>query len=98
MDGCIREMKAKVGRISARMKLNGVDWSVATCLFADDTVLVAESERELQRVVDQFHSVCSRKKLRVNAGKSKVMVFERKEVEEVNLGKIYRMSLSVDER
>ncbi len=63
------EMKAKVGKIGVGMKLNGVDWSVAACLFADDTVLLAESERELQRVVDQFHSVCSRRKLRVNAGK-----------------------------
>ena len=38
IDGCMREMKAKVGKISARLKLNGVDWSVTACLFADDTV------------------------------------------------------------
>ncbi len=38
IDGCMREVKAKVGRIGARMKLNGVGWSVAACLFADDTV------------------------------------------------------------
>ena len=82
----MREMKAKVGKVGARLKLNAGDWSVAACLFADDTVLLAESERELQRVVDQFHSVCSRRKLRVNAGKSKVMVFERKEVEVVDFG------------
>ena len=37
-------------------------------------------------MVDQFHSVCSRRKLRANAGKSKVMVFERKEVEVVDFG------------
>ncbi len=61
------KMKAKVEKIGARMKLNGVDWSVAACLFADDTVLLAGSERKLQRVVDQFHSMCSRRKLRVNA-------------------------------
>ncbi len=83
---CMREMKAKVGKVGARLKLNGVDWSVAACLFADDTVLLAESERDLQRMVDQFHSVCSRKKLRVNAGKSKVKIFERKEVERLILG------------
>ena len=41
----MREMKAKVGRIGARLKLNGVDWSVNACLFADDTVLLAESEK-----------------------------------------------------
>ncbi len=57
-------------------------------VFADDTVLLTESERELQRVVDQFDSVCSRRKLRVNARKSKVMmVFERKEVKRVNFEK-----------
>ena len=71
---------------------------MAACLFADDTVLLAESERELQRVVDQFHSVCSRRKLRVNAGKSKMMMFERKEVEVVNLGNLYRTSVPVDVR
>ena len=63
MDGCIREMKATVGKIGARLKLNGVDWLVTACLFV-------AIERELQRVVDQFHSACSRRKVRVNAGLS----------------------------
>ncbi len=67
MVGCMREMKAKVGKIDARLKLNELDWSVAACLFVDATVLLGESERELQRVVDQFHNVCSRRKLWVNA-------------------------------
>ncbi len=71
---------------------------MAACLLVDDTVLLAESERELYRGVDQFHSVCSRRKLRVNAGKSKVIVFERKEVEVVNFGILYRVSVPVDER
>ncbi len=61
MDECMREVKAKMGKVGARLKLNGMDWSVAACLFADDTVLLAESERKLQRLVDQFHSVCSRR-------------------------------------
>ena len=95
MDGCIREMKAKVGNVGARLKVNGVGWSVVTCLFADDTVLLAESERELQRVVDEFYSVCVRRKLRVNGGKSKVMVFERREVEVVDFSNPYRVSVPV---
>ncbi len=49
-------------------------------------------------MVDQFHTLCSRRKLRVNAGKSKVMVFERKEVDMVNFGNLYRVSVPVDER
>ncbi len=88
-------MKAKVGKVGARLKLNGVDWTVAACLFADDTVLPAESKRELKRVIDQFHSVYSRRKLKANAGKCKVMVFERKDVEVSNFGNPYRMSVPV---
>ncbi len=42
--------------------------------LADDTVLLAESEADLQRVVNEFYSVCKIRKLKVNAGKSKVMV------------------------
>ncbi len=70
---------------------------MAACLFADDTVLLTESERELQGVVDQFHSVCSRRKLRVNTGKSKV-IFERKQVDVVNFMNPYRMSVPVDDK
>ncbi len=83
---------------SVRLKLNGVDWSVAACLFADDTALLAESERGIQRVVDQFHSVCSNRKPRVKAGKSKETLFERKEVEMVNSGNQYMVSVPRDER
>ncbi len=78
MGRCMRKIKAKVGKMGTRLKLKGVHWSVAACLFKDDTALQAESERELQRVVDHFNSVCSRRKLKVISGKSKVMVFERK--------------------
>ncbi len=45
-------------------------------LYADDTVLLAESEGMLQRIVDEFDRLCKRRKLKVNTGKSKVMVFE----------------------
>ena len=93
MDGCIREMKAKVGDVGARLNLNGESWRVVTCLFADDTVLLAESERQLQKVVDEFHKVCLRRKLKVNAGKSKVMVFERREMEVCDFSMPYRVEV-----
>ncbi len=44
-------------------------WSVVTCLSADDTVLLAESEVNQQKVVNEFYSVCKRRKLKVNTGK-----------------------------
>ncbi len=63
------------------MRLNGEVWSAVTCLFADDTALLAESKGALQRVVNEFYSACKRRKFKVNAGKSKVMAFERREEE-----------------
>ena len=44
-------------------------------------VLFAESQEELQSVVNAFHEVCKRRKLRENCEKSKVMVFERRKTE-----------------
>ncbi len=55
-----------------------MDWSIVACMFADNTVLLLGSERELYTVVDEIYSVCVRRKLRVDDGKSKMMVFERK--------------------
>ncbi len=47
----------------------------------------------MQRVVNEFYSVCKRRKLKVNAGKSKVMLFERREVEVVDFNTAYRVRL-----
>ncbi len=57
------------------------------------TVLMAENEGDLQRVVYEFFSVCRRRKLKVNAGKSKVMVFERREEEVVNFNTAHLVKL-----
>ncbi|MCP5003018.1 MAG: hypothetical protein GY941_03575 [Planctomycetes bacterium] len=98
MDGCIREMKARVGDIGVGLQLDGVGWSLVASLFADDTVLMAESERELQRVVKEFDTVCKRRKLRVNVGKSKVMVFERAEGEVIDFATPYRVGVPNESR
>ncbi len=47
MDRYMKEMKCRVGNTGTKLKLNGEVWSVVTCLFADDTVLLAESEGDL---------------------------------------------------
>ncbi len=56
-------------------------------------MLLAESEVDLQRVVNEFFGVCKRRKLKVNTGKSKVMVFERREEEVINFNTAYRVKL-----
>ncbi len=93
MDGCIREVKHKVVNAFAKSRLNGEEWSVVTCLFVDDTMLLAESVGDFQRVGNEFYSVCKRRKLKVNAGKSKVIVFERREEEMVDYNTAYRVRL-----
>ena len=41
------------------------------CLFADDTVLFADSEEQLQGVMGEYDSLCTRRKLRMYAGGKK---------------------------
>ncbi len=52
VDGCIREMKVGVWDLSGRLNVRGVEQPVVMGLFADATVLLAESEGILQRIVD----------------------------------------------
>ena len=68
-----------MGNVDARRKMNGNGWAVVAYLFVDDTVLFAQMrvKRNFQ-VVDEFYSKCTRRKWKVNDGKSKVMVFERR--------------------
>ncbi len=44
MDVCMTEMKCKGVKTGAKSRLSGEVWSVVTCLFADGTVLLTESE------------------------------------------------------
>ena len=64
---------------------------MVACLSADD-LLFAESEEDFQRMGNEFYSVCMRRKLKVNTGKSKVMAFERTEVEVDDFSTPYRES------
>ena len=43
-------------------------------MYADDSVLCSESEEDLRVIVGKFAEMCRRRILKVNAGKSKVMV------------------------
>ena len=53
-------------RMVAGLRLNQL-------LFADDTLLVADSAEKLCRLVSEFGRVCEKRKLRVHVGNSKVM-------------------------
>ena len=56
-------------------KINDV--IVSIILYADDMCLIAESENDLQRMLDSLEEYCDENKLEVNVNKTKVMVFHR---------------------
>ena len=80
IDEVVREVNARVlGRGLKLVDGNDNEWELNQLLFADDTVVVADSERKLCQLVTEFGRVCERRKLRVNVGKSKVMRCTRNE-------------------
>ena len=80
IDGVVREVNARVlGRGLKLVAGNENEWELNQLLFADDTVVVADSEIKLCQLVTEFGRVCERRKLRVNVGKSKVMRCTRSE-------------------
>ena len=49
-------------------------------LYADDTIILSESKENMQNSLDIFHSYCEMWNLRVNANKTKVMIFSKRKV------------------
>ncbi len=73
MDGVIRGINAiLLGRGLSLFNEDGREWNVDQLLFADDTTLVADSQKRLRQLVKKNCMVCERRKLRVNVGWSKV--------------------------
>ena len=46
-------------------------------LYADDTIIMAESDQELQSALNALHTYCTKWKLTVNVQKTKVVIFSR---------------------
>ena len=74
MDGVVRGVNVRVlGKGLELLSANGGRFEIYHLLFADDTALVADSDEKLCRLASKFGTVCERRKLRVNVGKSEVM-------------------------
>ena len=58
-----------------RFQEEGREWRFPGLLYADDLVLCGDSEENLRTMVGCFVEVCRRRGLKVDACKSKVMVF-----------------------
>ena len=49
-------------------------------MYADDTILIAESAEELQKSIDALEDYCKLWKLQINSQKTKVMIFQKKAI------------------
>ena len=58
---------------------DGRGWRLPGLLYADDLVICGESEEKLSAMVGQFAEVCWRRRLKLNAVKSKVIVLNGEE-------------------
>ena len=79
-DGVMREVNKRV--LDSGVKLVGREgdvWRVNQLLYVDGAVLIGNSSENLLRLLDEFDIVRKRRKLKVNVGKSKVMVCGRTE-------------------
>ena len=52
--------------------------NVSALLYADDIVLLAKSERDLQTLLDKLHDWCNRWRVLINTDKSKCVHFRKK--------------------
>jgi hypothetical protein len=52
-------------------------------LYADDVVVFANSASELQCQMDKLYQYCNKWKLRLNTSKSKIVVFRKRKLNEV---------------
>ena len=58
------------------VKIGGVN--INNIRFADDTVLIAESEKSLQKLLDAVQKECENFEMQINVQKTEVMVFSKK--------------------
>ncbi len=96
MDGVVREVNARMlGRGLSLVNTDGIEWNLNQLLFADDTALVNDSEGRLRQVVEEFGSMCKRRKRRVNESKSKLCKRRKRRVNE-SKSKLMKCMMLID--
>ena len=78
-DVVIKEVKMGMGRRGVRFQEEGREWRLPSFLYVDDLVMCGESEEDLRKMVERVVDACRRRGLKINTGKSKMMVLCGKE-------------------
>ena len=75
MDAAMKEVREKAGDFGVTLQdeRRNIEWKVDWLIFGDDAVLLADSEKKLERLVQEFERVCQRRKLMLKEAKSKIM-------------------------
>ena len=74
MNEVMKEKKMEMGRRGVRFQEKGRGWRMLGLCYTVDLVMCDESEEDLRAMVGRFVEVCKRRGLKINEGKSKVMV------------------------
>ena len=74
MDTVMNEVEMGMGRRRVRFQEEGREWRLPGLLYAGELVLCGESEENLRAMVARFVKACRRRGLKVNAGKSKMIM------------------------
>ena len=76
-------------KIDSALDENGFDvyFKLFTLLYADDTIVLAQSESELQLALDALSQYCKKWFLHVNTSKTKVVVFSRGKIRKIPIFK-----------
>ena len=79
IDAVMKEVKMGIGKRGGRFQKEGREWKLSGLLYEDHLVLCGETEEELRPIRGHFVEVYRRRRTKVNAGKSKVMLLRGKD-------------------
>jgi sorting nexin-29 len=77
--------RLKAADAGAGVQAEGDAWSVSCLMFADDLVMMSETQQGLQTLADVLAAWCEENELEVNVGKTKVMVVGKASKAQVKL-------------
>ena len=66
-------------------------------LYADDTIILAETPESLQNALNSFENYCTRWKLKVNLNKTKVVIFCKRKSRHIQSFKLFGHDLDIVE-
>ena len=63
--------------ITIKRGINIIGQSIINIRYADDTIILAESEQQLQHMIDKLGVTCEQYGMAMNAKKTKTMIVEK---------------------